>query len=314
MTFNNALGEELMAILLEAYTKQSGIHGYRPETHAPQHLFWPQGMQKGDLAWRRWMARAAGTDRRTVSMRHYASHVELNKKFPELYTKRASTYKPALVEHLLRTENISMPKQTSQYWRVFAHTLAKEFGDEPLNMYRGGSIDSVLEFKAKFKKEEGYEPLPGYGAKISSLFAMFLEEYGLLKIDDALPVDLHVQRIFISTGIITLQESVVNEYLENAIRLFLCELCARKGWSRVELAHALWFLGNKGCTTCYRNADRELTCALYGNCQGRASSVKYFGKGLWDPEMPSHRKGGSRMFLLQPVPDDSPQQPLFKED
>lgn len=204
-----------------------------------------------------------------------------------------------------------MPQQTSKYLPVLAHTIGEEFMDDPLNFYSGGSIDSVLTFKRMFKKENGYEPLPGYGAKISSLFALFLEETGLVKIDDALPVDLHIQRIFISTGIITLQEPVANEVLENEIRLFLCDLCARKGWNRIDLAHALWFLGNKGCTACYRHSDRELSCVLYKSCEGRASSVKYFGEGLWDPSMPSHRKGGSRIFRLQPVSADSPQQSLF---
>jgi len=303
-----------MATLLDAYYRQYGIHGYRPETHAPQHLYWPNGMQKGRLRWRRWMARAAGTDRRTVSLLHYSSHVKLNNEFPALYTKQASTYKPAVVEHLLRTAGIVMPQQTSKYLPVLAHTLAYEFDDEPLNMFKGGSIDSVLKFKRMFMKENGYEPLPGYGAKISSLFAMYLEEYGLLKIDDALPVDMHIQRIFVSTKIITLREAVVNEVLENEIRLFLCDLCARKGWNRVDLAHALWFLGNKGCTTCYRHSDMELSCVLYKHCEGRASSWKYFDKGLWDPNMPSHRKGGSRIFRLEPVSVDSSQQPLFTVD
>lgn len=314
ITFNYALGEELMERLLDAYERQYGIHGYRPETHAPQHLFIPEGMKRGSLEWRRWLARAAGTDRWTVSMRHYQSHVELQKTHPQLYTREAAMYQAFFVEPLLREAGITMPNQTARGWPILAYTLDCEFGDDPLAIYRGGSIESILAFKRQFKRERGYEPLPGYGPKISSLLAVFLEEAGLVKIEDALPVDLHAQRIFISTGIITLHEVVLNEVLENEIRLFVCDLCTRKGWSRVKLAHALWFLGNKGCTVCHRHSDMELACVLWSKCGGRASSVDYFGKGQWNPNLQSHRKGGSRVFRLEPVPAESPQRPLFVQD
>lgn len=313
ITFNYSLGEELMERLLTAYDRQYGVHGFRPETHAPQHLFIPKGMKRGKLAWRHWLARAAGTDYRTQSMQHYAGHAMLHGKHPALYTWEASMYMPIMVEHILKSEGFSKWESMSRQLPVLANTFAKEFEDDPLNLYKGGSIESVLKFRRDFKKANGYQGLFGFGPKISSLYAIFLEEEGLVRIEDALPVDIWVQQIFIATGIITLLGSVRGVALENEIRLFLCDLCARRSWSRVNLCHALWFLGNRGCNSCYRHNEMEFACVLWKNCQGRATSIDYSEKGIWNPSSMSYRKGGSRTFRLEPVAADSPQHPLFKE-
>lgn len=311
ISFDANRGEELMVTLLDAYRKTHGVHWYRPETHAPQHLNRPKGMNRGGLEWRRWISVAGGTDRRTVSSHHYAAHVDLYAKYPEMYAPQAAMLSPEIIEQRLREHGLSMPRQTSLFWPVFADTLQRLFQDDPLNIFRDGSIESIIKFKYHFKKENGYDPLPGYGPKIASLVAIFFEECGLIKIDDALPVDLHLQRIFISTGIVTLNEIATNEHLENPIRLFLCELCYKRGWNRVELSHALWFLGNKACSRCQHHAEMSLACSLYSECNGRASSRKYFRKGVWDPGMTSCRKGGSLMFQLEPTSPNSGQIPLF---
>jgi endonuclease III len=235
----------------------------------------------------------------------------MHAKYPELYTAEAAKYKPARVKRILRKFKISMPGQTSKYWPIIARSLAEDFDDDPLNFYRCGSIEAFVKLKEALRKRYGHERLAGFGPKIASLLAIFLEEYGLIKLDDALPVDLHVQRIFLSTKIVQAFGDVTNEDLETPIRVFLCDLCARRGWDRVKLAHALWFLGNKGCTDCSRRKDRQISCALYSECGGRAASAKYFGKGLWDPFMHPHRKGGETEFRLQHPALNSPQKPLF---
>lgn len=314
ITFNFSLGETLMERLLEAYQRGHGIHRFKPETHAPQHLSIPEGIKRGGKEWRRWLARAAGTDYRTQSMHHYAAHARLQEKHPPLYTHEAAGYMPIMVGLILKEEGFSKWETMSTQLPVLADTFAREFQDDPLNLYRGGSIDSVLEFKNRFRREHGYEGIPGFGPKISSLFAVFLEEAGLVQVDDALPVDVWVQQIFIATGIITLLGEARNETLENEIRLFLCDLCARRSWNRIELAHALWFLGNRGCKECHRFPDMEVACVLWCNCRGKAASDSYRLRGLWTPENPLYRKGGSRVFKLEPVPADSMQQALFPEE
>lgn len=314
ITFNVSRGEALMERLYEAYKVGYGVHQYRPETHAPQHLFIPEKMRRGGLKWRQWMARAAGTDYRTQSMNHYENHAKLRIKHPPLYTCEAARYSPAAVGYILEREGFGKWRSMAKHLPVLAHTLAQEFGDDPVNFYRDGSIDAFLKAKMRFERTNGYEGLPGFGPKISSLFAMFLEEEGLVKIGDAFPVDVWVQQIFIATRIITLHENTPADVLENDIRLFLCELCARRGWERVDLAHALWFLGNRGCRVCHNSHDMELACSMWHDCGGKVASDSYRLKGLWTPDAVRYRKGGSRVFRLEPIPSDSPQKPLFEED
>lgn len=314
ITFNRSLGEQLMERLLGAFERGFGIHRFRPESYAPQHLFVPEGMKRGSKEWCRWLARAAGTDFRTQSMTHYKRHAALQAKHPPLYTKAAAGYLPAIVGGILRAEGFSKYEFMARSLPILAGTLVREFGDDPVNLYRGGSIDSVMLFKRQFKKENGYEGIPGFGPKIASLYAIFLEEEKLVRVEDALPVDVWVQQIFLATGIITLHRPERGTDLENEIRLFLCDLCARRGWDRIALSHALWLLGNKGCESCHSFPDMEVACVLWSHCRGKAESDSYRLQGLWTLDNVRYRKGGSRVFRLKPVAPDAPQRPLFSDE
>mgnify|MGYP003468298228 CR=1 FL=1 len=115
---------------------------------------------------------------------------------------------------------------------------------------------------------------------------------------DAFPVDVHVQRFAISTGIIRCAGKVVNEHAEQVLRKLLCELCFEEGWSSLELSHAIWFLGNRLCSGCYRDSSPEAFCPVYGQCGGSISTLTYFRKGTWDFDALRHRKGGDRKFSV----------------
>lgn len=265
------------------------------EADAPQRRFFPDDIAQGGIEHRRWLFFATMTDRRQVSELVYESHVRLWAKDSRLYSKTVLDMPQGVIHGLLRGENVGVPMQSARYWPRSAKTLFNSFGGDPLEMYREfGSVDAIL----LFKKEGG--DLPGFGPKILSLLALFYEELELMTMPrDAFPVDVHVQRFVISTGIARASSSVVtNEQMEKVLRPLLCEICAEEGWKPLELSHAVWFLGNRCCNGCYDNAAMEFLCPAYAECGGSISTLSYMRRGVWDMTALRHRKGGARMFSL----------------
>lgn len=264
------------------------------EADAPQQRFFPDGVAQGSIEHRRWLFFATMTDRRQISERVYESHARLWTKEPRLYSEEALDMPQEVIRGLLRGENVGAPAQSAAYWPRSAKTLFNSFDGDPLEMYRKfGSVDAVL----LFKKKGG--DLPGFGPKILSLLALFLEEIGLMTMPrDAFPVDVHAQRFAISTGIAHSSSSVTNEQMEKVLRPLLCEICAEERWRPLELSHAVWFLGNRCCNGCYDNAAMEFLCPAYAECGGSISTLSYMRRGIWNMTAPRHRKGGARTFLL----------------
>ncbi len=264
--------------------------------HAPQRKYFPPSAEVADLNHRRWLFFAAMTDRREESERVYASHERLAGKSPELYTRDVLRMPSSEIEALLRKERVGSPGQSAKYWPRCAETLFHEYGGDPLFMYGNTNIDDLL----RIKRIRKMDPLPGFGPKILSLLSLFYEELGLMEMpSDAFPVDVHVQRFAISTGIIQCAGRVLNEHAEQVLRKLLCGLCFEEGWSSLELSHAIWFLGSRLCSSCYRNKAIPMLCPVHDQCGGSISTLKYFQKGIWDFDAQRHRKGGSLIFCLR---------------
>ncbi len=295
---------EVLGTLYGTYMRDGGLFRYvNRHEHAPQRKHFPPGVKVASLGHRRWLYPTVMTDRREVSEQVYASHEHLAARYPELYTGDVLRMAPSEIEVLLRKERVGSPGQSAKYWPRCVETLFGEFGGDPLHLYWEGSIDALL----RFKRSRKMDPLPGFGPKILSLLSLFFEELGLMKMPpDAFPVDVHVQRFAISTGIIRCTGNVVNEHVEQVLRKLLCGFCLEEGWSPLELSHAIWFLGNRLCSGCYRNKTVPMLCPVHGQCGGSISTLKYFKKGLWDFDAPRHRKGGELKFVA-----DLSDAPLF---
>lgn len=301
VTLNKERAREVLHPLYQAYQEQKQLFAHVTRVdNAPQQRFFPSGVVKGSVEHRRWLFFAAMTDRRAVSDEVYASHERLWRRTPKLYSKDVLDMSQHEIAKLLSGERVGSPRQSATYWPRSARTLFESFDGDPVMIYQKfGSVNSIL---ASRKKEN---PLPGFGPKILSLLSLFFEELGLMVMPpDAFPVDVHVQRIALSTGIATASAPITNESLENVLRPLLCELCITEQWKPLELSHAMWFLGNRCCSGCYRNAAVELLCPVYALCQGSSSTLSYFQRGFWDVAAVRHRKGGDRSFSL-------PENPLF---
>lgn len=305
LKIHEARSERLVLSLYEKYQARKLFYERHNITHAPQNVFIPNGMTRGSKDHIRWLFFAALTDRRQISNEVYKAHVRIFSNHPELYDARGLKYSVSEIENILVKHNVGVPRQSAKYWGPCIDTLYNEFGGDPLLIYKvnGNTVEGIQKYRKEFQKRKKYNPLPGYGPKISSLYAMFLAELDVLTYPkDAFAVDVHVQRIFLQTNCLTLYNSEINENLEKVLRPFLCKMCRKHNLNKVDLAHAFWFLGSTLCTNCHSRGDVPLLCPVYEMCGGPVNTMKYFIEGRWDPEDKRKRKGGCNTFKLASGP------------
>ena len=294
------LAWDVLEKLYNDYMGSKGLFASIQRQDAPQNLFIPEGMKQGSPEHALWLFFATMTDRRDVSDNVYRAHVKLHKETPWLYTEEVIGKDPQEFEPTLKAAGVSMSGASSRVWPVCAKTLFEVFDGNPLALYAEGSIDGILKWKARRPEVN----LPGFGPKILSLLSLFYEELGLVTMPkDAFPVDVHVQRFCIATGIIEAQGKIHTQNVEKALRPLLCRIVNQRGWSALELSHAIWLLGNRQCTGCHRNGESQLLCPVYRECGGPPNTRPYFKKGAWDFDSPRLRKGGEKTFR---IPDDWP--------
>lgn len=290
--------ERIISEINTAWIESGGLFQYvSREQDAVQQRHVPSGMTRRSLRHQQWLFLATMTDRREESERVYASHVRLHAKWPRLYTSVAGQMKPKTIEAKLRLVKVGSPGQSAAYWPRSAETLFTTLDGDPKRLYQfgDGRIDDVLAFKRSSKED----PIPGFGPKILSLYSFYLHELGVIDLPkDAFPVDVHVQRFLISTGIVSGTGTIVNEQLERIARPLLCQVADRLRIDRLELSHAIWFLGNRCCTGCWKNAAIPELCPAYAKCGGAIDSKSYYKKGVWHLDRPRNPRGGDVQAVL----------------
>lgn len=321
-TLHEKVGEELILTLYEAHRLRRGVYAQHNVDTGPNSLFIPgkggkqiplllyEGSRvtaagKGRAHHLRWLFFANLTDRRQSSMHVYQSHVTLHDLYPELYTRQVTDQDAAKLGRLLSKYKIGVPNQSARYWVRTAKTLFGSFQGDPVSLLEscGWTVEGVLAFKASQK----IDPLPGYGAKLISLYFTYLAQLGEKEMpDDAFAVDMHVQRIFLQYGAVTLQEDLTNGLFSNVLRSFICGVASRHALKKVDLAHAFWQLGRSLCTSCSRRQGIEFACPIASVCCGNISADNYFKKGKWLLEPELFRKGSDRTLRM-------PDGPLFEK-
>jgi endonuclease III len=189
------------------------------------------------------------------------------------------------IESILRKKKVGSPGQSANYWPRVAETLYREFDGNPLEIFRHyPSVEAFLSFKKEWARKHGDDPFPGIGAKIYSLIAMFYTELGLITMPaDAMPVDVHLQRFALETGIVRYEgtKRLTNEMLERQVRKLYCDICNENGWSNEDFSHAIWFLSKRLCSSCHRKKIAQTLCPTFDFCLGSVPSNSYFRKGIW---------------------------------
>jgi hypothetical protein len=335
--FDVGRGEEVLATALIASERRTHFYSevHQDNGDAPQRRHIPDKMRRGSSAHLRWLFLTVLTDRRQISEEVYKNHSVLHGEYPWLYEERflrdwkrfRKQTKATLVEPpktielfddlqlepemtpdrelidfvtlILQWQGVGVPRQSAKYWIPCMRTLYCDLAGDPLRLYESGNIDAILKWCEARKRETGRDPLPGYGPKLLSLLAIFLEELGLLpQVEGAFPVDVHIQRIFISTGAIKGRGAISSDELAEKIRRPLYSLCVKNGWSPLRASHALWFQGNKNCSSCSKRKDIEQRCPLYSKCGGAIESRSYFLEGKWYLDEPRLPKGNPNLVLF----------------
>ncbi len=328
LKIREAPATELLTTLYEAYMGKKLLFAHvHADTHAPQLIYTPKGQQLGstdDLIWR---FHAARTDRRSLSSKVYQTHQALKEGrwqtagdlFREandsaansmlgdtrkMYRKSVLRMTEGHIAYILSSAGIFEPNLSAQQWMQCARVLWAEYDGDPVNIFREHkSVDAFQRHRVIYERAHGVNPFPGFGPKITSLFVIFCEQLGKLYVPDAFPIDVHVQRFFIQHGLLeSTMTRLENVELEALLRPFLSDLCNQKGWSRVDLAHAIWFLGSSFCTKCYQRKDAPVLCPVYASCTGVIDSRSYFKERMWYLDSERFPKGGTTPFG---VPMDS---------
>lgn len=321
----NRRGRKLIRTLYQKYEERFGTYRHHNVETGPQNLNMPGGqlpgkqlllgdknritilphIARGSRKHVQWLFFATLTDRRQVSMEVYRAHVKIFAEHPEWYTEAVIGNDPAAFGEELNRYRIGVPRQSASYWIRCAKTLFEEFGGDPLLIVKcaKGTVAGVQKWKAKEEKKRGrgYDPLPGYGPKITSLFLTYMAELGLYPMPkDAFPVDRHVQALFIQYEALRIEGGKTDDDLEAILRSFICKVAHDEGMDLVALSHAFWQLGRTSCTKCYAKKSVALHCPIESECLGPVDSKSYWAKGKWEPIF--LRKGSERVFRIAPGP------------
>lgn len=327
--------EKIVALLYRAIINRQGLYKFvTMATHAPQTKYYPgsPALQKkevveitqeeffttglkieevfdmsslvvvppGSLLHRRWLWFTTLTDRREISERVYAAHCNIYADHPEFYEKEVLDIDEDTFRGELRARRykVGSPYQSAGFWLVCARTLFEEFDGDPVLLLKhaGWSVEAVYAWKKREQKKRGYDPIPGWGRKLISLYFLYLAELGFNLPDDAFPADVHAQAIPLQTNAFDFGDTskVYSMTFAEIVRKGSVELCKRKNYEVVLVAHANWLLGSQLCTNCSNRLDVPILCPIYNECKGRVETGSYFAKGIWHKNGPVMTKGGVR--------------------
>lgn len=299
LTFDAERARSILGRMYAAYQLRQGLYEVRHANKgdAPQDRFIPKGVERGSRDHAIFLYFATGTDRRQVSNTLYRAHMHLWERRPRMYQSDVLLFKDGVIKRNIFSCPIGMKDEIAKNWKPCARTLYREFEGDPTALYASGSIDQILKYKQSAKQD----PLPGFGPKIFSLLAIFYEDLGLLSgIQGAFPVDVHIQRICISTGIVSGNGTLYREGVAEFIRPRLYELCMEEGWNRSDLAHAMWFNGSELCNGCATSRVVASLCTVYELCDGGLPTRQYGKEGRWNFDQPRREKGSPNHVLFVP--------------
>jgi len=294
LIFNEEKAKHYIRLADSSYQRHDNLYRYLHADimAAPQHKNFPRGLEVRSLEYNRWLFFATLLNYRSVSEKVFPMAVTLWDKFPELFSSDICQMKDDLVIKALKDEDIryTSPNQAGIRWGASARALFTHFDGDPLNIFSEvKSVDDFISLKKKLERE-GNVSFLGYGPKLFSLLAIFYEELGLIDhLEGSLPVDLHIQRIFITLGIVDVVESGGEQdamAVAEFIRPRLTKLCYELGVKPLDLSHALWFLGSNVCTKCTKITSelREWACPFAEYCPGPIDSMPYSRRGRWNFE------------------------------
>jgi hypothetical protein len=288
---------------LSAYRERKGLFSFVHHlTNGPQHIYVPDGMEKGSLEHFRYFFFVTPTDHMQDSRTLYSNHMSLYADQPWLYSEKVLELGKEKLAETFQKYKIGLHNENARFWVNNAQTL-QEFGGDPVRIFKhcGSTIEGVLAWREEYRKEHKRNPLLCFEHKIASLYMLYLAEFGGLRFPkDAFAVDVHVMFQMLQVGAVVLHERMGNTQVARVIRELICDECAYRPYEdKIDLANALWLRGNEGCSGCSKNKAAPILCSIYEMCQGRFATDNYHHNGTIDPQDPIFPKGGQLKFGIQ---------------
>ena len=252
-----------------------------------------------------WLWTAISHDTQDLSENIYPSQCKIFADHPEFYSRDVIDIPPLELGKILKQKDnygkylykIGEEKVVVARWQRCYRTLFEEFDGDPIKLLKetGWSVESTFKWKMKQKKLRGYDPIPGWGRKILSLYFLYIADLGYNLPDDAFPADLHAQALLIQTNCLDWGDSEViySNKLAEMIRKFVSNLCKEKNWDVILLGHAQWLRGSFLCNGCSSNILVPSLCEIYEKCGGRVDTGSYTA-GKWYKNNRIQTKGGER--------------------
>ena len=298
--FHHKRANTVLLPALEAYEEERFLYKkwHANNGVAPQQVSIPCNIQKSSVEHQVFLFFTTLITLQSVSDIGFRSCVEMYEGQGDIFSYEVLSMSIEDIATILKKYGINKPEQWAKYWYASAIFLFKELQGQPLNLFNlFQTIDDYMVLK---KRGELY--LPGYGPKLMSLLTLFYEELALIAtIPDAIPVDVHHQRICITTGIVTMRNP--KEYSVNAtllaefLRKNLAGWYIKMGNTPLNASHSLFFLGSKACSRCERLRGLELYCPIADHCSGGIPTRPYWKTGKWDLSLERKRKGHCQKIL-----------------
>jgi endonuclease III len=302
--FNAERAERILSEAHDMYMKERLLYSRVGIERAPQNTCIPQGVTRGSFAHGLFLYFTTLITYASESEMGFRQSARLFENHPHLFSEELLRVDVGHVGKHLREVGFVRPEQGAKYWHGSGVTLVREYDNDPLQIFAVENVDEFLSKKAILRKRLGKDGLPGIGPKIFSLMALFFEELGLIgEMPGAFPVDLHVQRICISLGIVEGGGIIDATFLAEFLRPKIYDICRRLGMRPLNLSHALWFLGNRVCTRCSLVEGIEHVCPVVHHCGGAIPSLIYARKGKWNFDAPRLQKGSPQYSIF----DDNPE-------
>lgn len=259
---------KVFGLIFEAYVNRQGLFAkHTADTSGPQKTFCPSKLEKVSREHLYWLALVALSDRRTNSIHLYKNFATMHDEDQTLFVQ---SVQPSLEKatELFRAYQIALPVKDIRLFLERKYHLDVFFDGDPLKIYEG--VDNVSDLMKKLSdigKAAGIKIMfPGAAEKIFSLLAMFINELVEIEFKDLVPIDVWVQSISASTGVLKGKGKIGTKALSKQLR----PLMAKSFSLHIEnegASNATWILGKFGCTHC-NHQDMCKLCPVYHICKG----------------------------------------------
>ncbi len=261
--------------VFNAYAKRQGVFAeFEADNAGPQKLSLPSAVTRGDKNHLYWLALVAFTDKRTNSATLYPCFAGMFDRNPKLFQRG---YYPSVskMTKLFRQYTIAVPVKEIAFFLERKKHIDLYFDGDPVKIFEGvTNVDELMKKLEGIKKTYRLENiLPGAKEKMLCLWAMFVKELVPLEFADVIPIDVWVQSICSSVGVLRGSGNIKFSALERLLRPLMQELIYE--FRYVEgVTNATWILGKKLCTHCSRK-DMRILCPIYDLCEGPFKRMRH---------------------------------------